>query len=298
MIERAFAKVNLALHVTGRRADGYHLLDSIVCFPDLGDTLFATPSPALSLAVEGPFAAAIDAGPENLVLRAAALLAPEAAGLPDGRDDHNAPGLREGRGARLILQKSLPVAAGIGGGSADAAAALRLLARLWDLPLPAPEAVAALGADIPACLLSRPLRMQGIGERLAPVDLPPFWIVLANPGRPVPTPAVFTALTGRDNPPLPDIPARPSTDSFFAWLAGGTRNDLESPARVVEPAIGAVLSALAVQPGCRLARMSGSGATCFGLFAARAEAEAAATALARAEPGWWIAAAPGESRAP
>ncbi len=223
------------------------------------------------------------------------------AGAPPGRDDAGAlhGGESGSRGAALRLVKALPVAAGIGGGSADAAATLRLLSRLWDLPLPPAGTIAALGADIPACLFSRPLRMRGIGEILTPADLPPFWIVLVNPGRPVPTPAVFAALTDRANPPLPEeLPARSSTDAFLDWLRLATRNDLESPARVLEPAIGAVLVALASLPGCRLARMSGSGATCFGLFAARAEAEAAAAALARAEPAWWIAAAPGQGPAP
>ena len=206
------------------------------------------------------------------MLRAAALLRPA------------------GRGAALRLTKALPVAAGLGGGSADAAAALRLLARLWGVGLPAPDEVLALGADVPVCLLGRPARMRGVGEALSPLALPAFWITLANPGVPVPTGAVFAGLASRDNAPMGDPPAFADAPALFAWLSG-RRNDLEPPARRLAPAIGAVLEALAAQPGCALARMSGSGATCFGLFARQAPALAAAEALRRAHPAWWVAAA-------
>jgi 4-diphosphocytidyl-2-C-methyl-D-erythritol kinase len=269
--ELAPAKVNLALHVVGR-CDGYHLLDSLVAFARLGDRLEAEPADRLSLAIDGPFARDLGAGPDNLVLRAAALVAP-------------------GRGAVLRLTKLLPVASGIGGGSADAAATLRLLARLWDLPLPGRDALLGLGADLPVCLAGRASRMRGIGEDLAPLTLPPFWLVLANPGVPVPTGAVFAALACRDNPPLPDPPRFADADALAVWLAA-QRNDLEAPAATVAPAVADVLAALAAQPGCRLARMSGSGATCFGLFAAGPAAAAAAAALRRARPGWWVEAAP------
>ncbi len=196
-----------------------------------------------------------------------------------------------GRGAALRLIKRLPVAAGIGGGSADAAAALRLVARLWSVPLPARDAVLALGADVPVCLAGQPARMTGIGERLAPLRLPPFWMVLVNPGLPVPTGAVFAGLDRADNPPLPDPPPFADAAALFAWLAA-TRNDLEAPARALAPCLTTVLAALAAQPGCALARMSGSGATCFGLFAAEAPARTAAEAIARSEPAWWVAASP------
>ena len=269
--EFAPAKVNLALHVTGRRADGLHLLDSLVVFPAFGDRLEAEPAAGLSLAIEGPFAGDLGAGDDNLVVRAARLLDPS-------------------RGAAIRLAKHLPVASGIGGGSADAAAALRLLARLWGLPLPPGEAVLALGADLPVCLARRPCRMRGIGERLAPVTLPPMWVVLANPGVPVPTGAVFAGLASRENPALPEVPAFANADALFGWLAA-QRNDLEAPALAVAPAIAATLAALRAQPGCGLARMSGSGATCFGLFAGEGAALAAAAALRRAEAGWWVAAA-------
>jgi 4-diphosphocytidyl-2-C-methyl-D-erythritol kinase len=273
--ELAWAKVNLALHVTGRRADGYHLLDSLVCFPRIGDRLEAEPAAGLSLALDGPFGQDLDVGPDNLVLRAAAMLRPP------------------GRGAALKLTKSLPVAAGLGGGSADAAAALRLLGRLWGAALPAPGQTAALGADVPVCLAApRPQRMRGIGERVGPVALPRFWMVLVNPGLPVATGKVFGCLRGWRNPGLAEPPARfGDFGGFVAWLAG-QRNDLAAAATEVEPGIAAVLDALAGQEGCALARMSGSGASCFGLFAAEAPALEAADGLRRAAPSWWVAAAP------
>ena len=271
--ELAPAKVNLALHVTGRRADGYHLIDSLVVFPRLGDLIEAEPAAGLSLAIAGAFARDLGAGADNLVLRAALALR------------------RPGDGAALRLTKSLPVAAGIGGGSADAAAALRLLARLWQAPLPGPAALLRLGADLPVCLAGRSCRMRGIGETLAPLALPPFWLVLANPGVPLATAAVFAGLPRRDNPPLAAPPALPDAAALAAFLAA-QRNDLEIPAAALAPPIAEARAALAAQPGCRLARMSGSGATCFGLFAAGPEALAAAAALIRARPGWWVAAAP------
>jgi 4-diphosphocytidyl-2-C-methyl-D-erythritol kinase len=270
--ELAPAKVNLALHVTGRRADGYHLLDSLVVFPRLGDRIEAAPAAALSLAIDGPFARDLDPGPDNLVLRAAALLG-------------------DGRGAALRLTKSLPVASGIGGGSADAAATLRLLARLWRTPLPGPAALLSLGADLPVCLGGRACRMRGIGERLDPLALPPFWIVLANPGVPVATGPVFAGLARHENPAMPDPPSFADAETLFSWLTL-QRNDLEAPGAAVAPEIADVLAALAAQPGCRLARMSGSGATCFGLFASESLALSAAGALRRAGPAWWVAAAP------
>lgn len=267
--ETARAKVNLALHVVGRRGDGYHLLDSLVVFPEIGDTLTVAPAPTLTLAVEGPFAG--DLGDKNLVLDAARLLAP-------------------GRGAALRLVKRLPVASGIGGGSADAAAAVRLLTRHWAVPEPGAAALLALGADVPVCFAGRACRMGGIGERVEPVTLPGFWIVLANPGVPVATRAVFAGLARRDNPAMAPLPALPDVAALVGYL-GAQRNDLEAPAAGVAPVVATVLSALGALPGCGLARMSGSGATCFGIFAARAAAEAAAATLGR-ETGWWTAAAP------
>lgn len=266
--EFAPAKVNLALHVTGRRADGYHLLDSLVVFAGTGDRIRVEPGP-LSLSVTGPRAAALAGADDNLVLRAARLMGAE---------------------ARITLEKHLPVASGIGGGSSDAAAALRALARLTGRDVPGD--VLSLGADVPVCLAARPARMRGIGEDMAAVPaLPPLWLLLVNPGQGVATPAVFAALDRRDNPPMHWPPETADAAAFAAWLSG-QRNDLELPARRLCPAIDAVLSALGAQPECLLARMSGSGATCFGLFAREPAARAAETALRASYPGWWSAAAP------
>ena len=279
------AKINLYLHVVGRRSDGYHLLDSLVAFADIGDRLSAAPAAGLSLTVDGPESGAIAAlGDDNLVLRAARLLA-EAAAARSPR--------AVAYGAALHLDKRLPASSGIGGGSSDAAATLRILNTMWGCPLD-PPALAALapklGADTPACLAARPAWVGGIGELLAPAaGLPPLGIVLANPRRPLPTPCVFAArrgaftTSGRFDPPPGD------TDAFLALLAN-QRNDLTDAAATLVPEIATVLACLAGLPGACLARMSGSGATCFALFADRDAAAAAAQVLARAEPQWWSAA--------
>lgn len=268
--EFAAAKVNLTLHVTGQRADGYHLLDSLVCFADVGDLVTATAADTLSLRVTGPESAGLSAGPDNLVLRAARLFAAPVA---------------------LGLDKHLPQASGIGGGSADAAATLRALARLTGAGLPDPGAVLALGADVPVCLAGRPCRMQGIGETLAPAPaLPPIWAVLANPRLPVPTPEVFRALGRRDNPAMPALPHWPDAAALAGWLSL-QRNDLQPPALRVAPAIAPLLADLAALPGALLARMSGSGATCYALFADPTGANAAAAHLRRTRPGAWVRAA-------
>ncbi|HET7410564.1 MAG TPA: 4-(cytidine 5'-diphospho)-2-C-methyl-D-erythritol kinase [Paracoccaceae bacterium] len=270
------AKVNLTLHLCGRRADGYHLLDSLVVFPEIGDRIEAHAAPGLSLEVSGPFAEGLSAGPDNLVLRAAAALAAR----------H---GVRQG--AALHLVKNLPVASGIGGGSSDAAAALELLSRLWDVPVP-DELALSLGADVPVCRAApAPVRMQGIGDRLMPAPpLPGFWSVLVNPRVAVPTAAVFAGLRDRNPIPPPEMPGGGigGFADFTAWLAT-QRNDLQVPATEICPAIGEVLDALSAAP---LARMSGSGATCFALLPDQAQAEAQAEGLRRSRPGWWIAAAP------
>lgn len=257
------AKINLCLHVTGQRADGYHLLDTLVAFCTVGDVLTLRPGP-LSLALCGPEAAALSAEPDNLILRAARMMGAEAA---------------------ITLDKRLPVASGLGGGSADAAAALRGLARLTGRPLPG--AVETLGADVPMCLAARPARVRGIGERLTPVRLPALHLVLVNPRVPVATPAVFAALERRDGRGLPEpLPDWPDAAALVTWLAG-TRNDLEPPARRQAPAIAEALTAL---EGALFARMSGSGATCFGIFGDAAQARAAADDIRRARPGWWVVA--------
>ena len=272
--ETAPAKVNLFLHVVGRRPDGYHLLDSLAVFPAVGDTLRAAPAEAFSLALEGPFGGALRAVPDNLVLRAARGLA-ELAGVRGG--------------ARLTLVKTLPVASGIGGGSADAAAALRLLGRLWGVA-PAAEALRALalrlGADVPVCLTGRPARMGGVGDVLSPApDLPACGLVLVNPGVAVSTPDVFRARSGRFSAPAA-LPSGWLDAVAMARDLAALGNDLEPPAVTLCPVIGTVLAALRAAPGCLLARMSGSGATCFGLFADAVAAAAAAEGVRR--PGWWV----------
>jgi 4-diphosphocytidyl-2-C-methyl-D-erythritol kinase len=268
IVEAAPAKVNLCLHVTGRRDDGYHLLDSLVVFaPGAADRIIARPGP-LSLSIDGPFGAGLQADGDNLVLRAAGLM---------------------GQGAALHLHKALPLASGIGGGSADAAATLRAVARLTGMPLPPAQDVLRLGADVPVCLAGRPARMRGIGEVLDPVGAVPVHMVLVNPGVAVPTPAVFRALASRANPPLPHIPAFADAGAVLDWLTH-TRNDLEPAAITVAPAIADVLTALR-GAGAALARMSGSGATCFGLWPDAEGAGRGAAMLARRHPGWWVQAA-------
>jgi 4-diphosphocytidyl-2-C-methyl-D-erythritol kinase len=277
--EAARAKLNLDLLVLGRRPDGYHELDSLVVFADVGDRLAFEPAGDLALAATGPFASELPAPGDDIVLRAARLLADET---------NPARG-----GARIRLEKNLPVAAGIGGGSADAAATLRGLNRLWGLGLDGAalrEVGLALGADVPVCVHGRPARLRGVGERLDPVrGLPEIPLVLANPRRPLPTGRVFAAL----DPDLPrppreeGLPARASLPRLVAWLLD-TRNDLEAPAVELEPAVAEALGLLRAEPDCWLARMSGSGATCFGVFTRPEAALAAAERLRAARPGWWI----------
>ena len=274
--EAAPAKINLYLHVVGRRDDGYHLLDSLVGFAEAGDVLQATQADTLELTLTGRFGAALAVEPDNLVLRAARALA-EAAGVPPR--------------AHLLLDKRLPVASGIGGGSADAAATLRALQRLWDCRLP--EGVLhrlalRLGADVPVCLHSRTLRMSGIGDRLDPAPaLPDCGLLLVNLGVAVETRAVFRARSGEFSAPVQLPAAWTDAADLASWLRG-TRNDLQPPALALQPVIGDTLRAIESQPDCLLARMSGSGATCFGLFPSPAAAHRAGAAL---QPtGWWCAA--------
>ncbi|MDO5528636.1 MAG: 4-(cytidine 5'-diphospho)-2-C-methyl-D-erythritol kinase [Paracoccus sp. (in: a-proteobacteria)] len=261
MTEQARAKLNLALHVTGRRADGYHLIDSIVVFAEIGDVVTIAPGP-LSLTVSGPFAAGLEGEGDNLCLRAARLAGAEVA---------------------ITLEKNLPVAAGIGGGSADAAAVLRGLAREGSAM---PRDVTALGADVPVCLAGAPARMRGIGEVLDPLPpLPALDLVLVNPGVAVSTPEVFTALAQRDHAPLPP-PEWRDRGELLDYLRA-CRNDLEPAAMALAPPIADVLAALE-GAGAELARMSGSGATCFGIFPGARVAATAADALS--QRGWWAAA--------
>jgi 4-diphosphocytidyl-2-C-methyl-D-erythritol kinase len=267
------AKVNLYLHVTGRRADGYHLLDSLAVFGPAADAVAAAPAAALSLSLDGPFAAGLAAEPDNLVLRAARALAAAAGIAPR---------------AALGLTKRLPVASGIGGGSADAAAALRALDRLWGLGFGAARLAAigaGLGADVPVCVASRPARMGGVGEVLSAAPaLPACGLLLANPWVALATPAVFRARQGSGFTPAALLPAAWADAPGMARDLAALRNDLEAPAIALCPVVAEVLAALRGLPGCLLARMSGSGATCFGLFATPAAARRAAGLL---PGGWW-----------
>lgn len=281
---RAPAKINLTLHVLGRRpGDGYHVLESLVAFAGVADALTLAPAPALSLTASGPTAGPAGPTADNLVLRVARHLA------------ERVPGLRLGA---FGLVKRLPVAAGIGGGSSDAASALRLLAELNRLPLDHPALIAAAratGADVPVCLEPRARMMRGAGEAVGPaLGLRPLPAVLINPGVPVATAPVFEALGLRVGDRLagsahPAIPPDADAETLLAAI-GSARNDLEAPALSVAPVIGTALASLRARPGCRLARMSGSGATVFAVFSDRHAASRAARAIAAAEPGWWTVA--------
>src|SRR5262245_20901623 len=274
--EKALAKVNLTLRVLGRRADGYHDIESLVAFAGVGDALNFTPGSALTLAVRGPTAPAAGEVADNLVLKAARALAGEVEGLALGHFD---------------LSKRLPVAAGLGGGSADAAAALRLLAHANGIAADDPrllQAARATGADVPVCLDPRPRLMGGSRAVLsAPIAPPRRLAAPANPGVAVATREVFAGL-GLP-PAAPTAPPAPFVDSaaLMAEITSG-RNDLEGPAIELEPAIAEVLAVLDKLPGCRLARMSGSGATCFGLFGSTAATSAAARSLRVGYPAWWV----------
>lgn len=267
------AKVNLALHVTGQRPDGYHLLDSLVVFAGIGDRVSVSSDDTLSLEVIGADIAEVPSDARNLVLKAARLF-------------------DEDKGAKIVLEKNLPTASGIGGGSSDAAAALRALSTLWNLPLPSTDNVLRLGADLPVCMKPEPQRMRGIGEILDPAPaLPRMHMVLANPRVGVTTPSVFGRMTNKINPPLEDIPANMDAAQLVHWLAR-QRNDLEVPAISGLPVIQDVLNALEDIPSCCLARMSGSGATCFGLFETAAQARLAEDTLRAEHQDWWVASGP------
>ena len=268
----AHAKVNLWLKIVGRRADGYHLLESLVAFADLADAVEAVPSDGLSLQIGGPQSAALSAESDNLVLKAARLLAGRAGLSPR---------------AALHLTKNIPVAAGLGGGSADAAAALAELVELWRIALPAEELfdlASALGADVPMCLAGRPALASGVGERLAPTPpLPACAILLVNPGVALPTAEVFAARQGGFSAPAVTMRRWVDLDDFARMLAAHG-NDLEAPAIALRPIVADVLAALRTSAGVRYAAMSGSGATCFALYDDVARAHVAASGLPAA---WW-----------
>jgi 4-diphosphocytidyl-2-C-methyl-D-erythritol kinase len=278
---RAPAKVNLTLHVRGRRPDGYHDLESLVAFAGTGDALSLTPGPRLALAVAGPAASSSGPTGDNLILKAARALSERIPGLAAGA---------------FHLTKRLPVAAGLGGGSADAGAALRLLARLNGLALGSPallDAARAAGADVPVCLESRARLMAGAGEVLgAPLRLPRLFAVLANPAVPVATADVFRGLglkpgEGSEAGAHPEVAPSMGSAALLRTLRAA-RNDLEAPAIALAPAVGEALALMRDLGSCRLARMSGSGATVFGLFDDCDASAGAAKTLRRARPGWWV----------
>jgi 4-diphosphocytidyl-2-C-methyl-D-erythritol kinase len=276
LVEQAFAKINLTLRVLGRRNDGYHELESLVAFADIADTLALQPANETTLDIAGPFAAASGPVADNLVLKAVAVLRQHVNDLTAGH---------------FHLQKNIPVAGGLGGGSADAAAALRLLARAKNLPggderLAA--AALAVGADVPVCLDQRPRVMRGIGERLAPpVELPRLAVLLVNPGVPLSTRDVFAGLTVTPGKAENISPVPRGAAELFDYLKTNG-NDLTAAAIARAPLVAEVLRMLGELPGVRFAAMSGSGPTCFALFASPAEAAAAARRVQSANKNWWV----------
>ena len=273
------AKINLALHVTGRRSDKYHLIDTLAVFTRFGDRVTAAPAEQDRFTMTGTFAGSLPADETNLVLRALAALRRT---FPD----------QTKQSVAITLEKNLPLASGIGGGSSDAAAGLRGLAAVWGLEIGEAELASiglTLGADLPMCLAAKPLIAHGIGDAVSLVHgFPALGVVLVNPGRAVSTAEVFGALTDRDNEALPPLPEKLDFHSLCNWLER-TRNDLEPAARVIEPEIAAALAALG-KAGAHFARMSGSGATCFGLFETGNMAKRAAAAIRIRHPGWFVAA--------
>ncbi|MCY3983597.1 MAG: 4-(cytidine 5'-diphospho)-2-C-methyl-D-erythritol kinase [Roseovarius sp.] len=260
------AKVNLALHVTGRKTDGFHVIDSIAMFADSGDRLTISRSSAPRLRIKGPMARDLPSDDRNIVMKAMQMM---------------------DFAADIILEKNLPMAAGLGGGSSDAAAALIAMSELAGRQIP--SNAASLGADIPVCLLQKTARMRGIGDRIEEIpDMPTLHAVLANPGLEVATGDVYRNLKSPENKSIPDnVPDKFDTLGLAAWL-GELRNDLETPAIALEPAIQLVLDALSSSCGCLLSRMSGSGATCFGLYETPILSTSAARRLKADHPDWWV----------
>lgn len=274
------AKINLALHVTGLRGDGYHEIDTLVGFADVADRIRITPAretvdPPIALSATGPFGSLLSVDRSNLVLQAAQFVrTPSSDELPS---------------VLIALEKNLPVASGIGGGSADAAATLLAARKFWQLdqPFDPAEIAATLGADVPMCLESRTLRARGIGEKIDLIgNVPPMPAIVVNPGQPILTAAVFDLLQNRENTDLGHV----SAESFQPEQLRGLRNDLEAPAIAIMPEIAEILQEIDDQSGCRLARMSGSGATCFGLFETEDQARQAAAAILEKHPPWWCVA--------
>jgi 4-diphosphocytidyl-2-C-methyl-D-erythritol kinase len=275
------AKINLALHVCGRRADGYHLLDSLVVFTGIGDRVVVRKNDELKLVIEGPFRKALTNEPDNLVLRAARLL--------KGFAKFNG-------GAHIRLEKKLPVASGIGGGSADAAATLRACAKLWGIDstqIPSAELASKLGADTPVCVFRKPAFMSGIGENVSSAPaLPPCWLVLVNPGQPLATKDVFAAME-EFSPPLQRKAFNNLSDvASLVRALKKHKNDLTNAAAGLAPSITSAISGLESSPRCLLARLSGSGPTCYGVFADEQAAHDAAAHISSKKPAWWVVPTP------
>lgn len=282
LTEAAPAKINLALHVTGRRPDGFHNLESLVVFAGISDELTAVAGDGDTLSITGPFAQMLSTGQSNLVMRAVTAFRDKWPDLVP-------------HGVALKLAKNLPVAAGIGGGSADAAAALRLMASLAEAPVAFEELAmiaGQLGADVPVCLYSQTCLISGVGENVRPVSsLPDLHLLLANPLVPIATADVFRRMTERDNRALPPLPEDRRATMLALWLSD-TRNDLEPAAIALVPEVGKLRDDIARTRGCVLGRMSGSGATVFGVFGTAAEAHQAAQDIRAKWPDYWVAAAP------
>ncbi|MCY4543480.1 MAG: 4-(cytidine 5'-diphospho)-2-C-methyl-D-erythritol kinase [Rhodobacteraceae bacterium] len=265
----AHAKINLALHILGRRPDGFHEIDSLVVFADFGDRVVLTPNGAPKLKVRGQFARDVPSDASNLAARAASL-----AGAPDD--------------IGIALHKNIPVGAGLGGGSADAAAVMTLLGQRFGCPVPNVDAVAELGADLPVCLTGRPARVTGIGDGTSPLSgMPRLPLVLVNPGVRLDTATVYGCLGTKFQPPLLPLPGELTRHSLCGWI-GRHRNGLLNSAARLAPMILETLTVLTEQAGCRAAAMSGSGATCFGAFHTEQEAGLAAKAILRQRPEWWV----------
>jgi len=273
------AKINLFLHITGKRPDGYHLLQSVVVFANIGDRLTFARHDSLFIDVAGPFAGDVCAPRDNLIYKAAQAL---------GENYKTAPT------AQILLEKNLPVASGMGGGSSDAAAALKGLAQLWGLPEEfdrMQKIAATLGADVPACLMRRPVWMEGAGEKMMRLpDMPDMHLVLVNPAVATPTPEVFHQFRAKFSPPIQFIGRRKTMGEWIADLKL-YRNDLTDAAIAVSPEIKIALQAIADTQGCQIARLSGSGATCFGIYETPTAAHAAVNKLRQQHPEWWVTAA-------
>lgn len=268
----AYAKVNLTLHVVGQRANGYHELQSLVCLTEFGDQIQLSSDIDFTFLVTGPYSSGIPLDDSNLVVQAAKFMAQKHSRLLD---------------CKIVLEKNLPIASGIGGGSSDAAAVVKALSQYWSVPVPNADELMAMGADIPVCMTTGLTLMEGAGEKIMHLSAAPNWgLLLVNPNVGVSTTAVFNALSTKNNPPMHDVIEK-CVDVAWLWHQ---RNDLELPSMAIVPEVSAVIDALSASPYCQVARMSGSGATCFGVFTSIAEANIAAENLQRAHPNWWVVA--------